>query len=138
MQTKCGDGSVMICGFVGKGAETRRVGEKNSVLTKFSVKVGDKAVKGQEKKQAIWVNCTCWNDIGKAASVIKKGDYVLAVGKIQKSTYTDEEGHQRESSELICEFVTAMFKDCLPTIEKNDCSADVSYTEEKYNDDLPF
>lgn len=28
MQTKCGDGSIMICGRVGKDAETKRVGEK--------------------------------------------------------------------------------------------------------------
>lgn len=70
MQTKCGDGSIMICGRVGKDAETKRVGEKNSVLSKFSVCVGERNIDGQN--QAIWVNCTCWNDIGKAASTLKK------------------------------------------------------------------
>lgn len=138
MQTKCGDGSIMICGLVGKNAESKRVGEKKSVLTKFSVKVGERAVENQENKQAIWVNCTCWNDIGKAASVFKKGDYVFAVGKIHKSTYTDKEGQQRESSELVCEFVTAVMKDCLPSIESS-YSENKSYSIDiNSDDDLPF
>ena len=50
MQTKLGDGSVMICGIVGKDAETKRVGEKNSVMTKFSVKAGDRTDQSGDKK----------------------------------------------------------------------------------------
>ena len=36
------DGSVMICGFLGKDAEHKTVGDKNSSLTKFGVMVGEK------------------------------------------------------------------------------------------------
>lgn len=136
MQTRCGDGSIMICGLVGRDAETKHVGEKNAVLTKFSVKVGEK-VEGQEKKQAVWVNCTCWNDMGKAASTLKKGDYVFAIGRIHKSTYTGNDGQQRESTELVCEFLTPVIKSCLPASENNSSSgsADVYIP---YNEDLPF
>lgn len=135
MQTKCGDGSVMICGLVGKNAETKRVGEKQSVLTKFSVKVGERAVEGQERNQAIWVNCTAWNDMGKVASTIQKGDYILAVGKIHKSTYTNNDGQQKENSELVCEFVTAVLKSCLPTVTSQN---NEPYVDMPNNNDLPF
>lgn len=139
MQTKCGDGSVMICGRAGGNAEVRRVGEKNSVLTKFSVCVGERNVDGQN--QAVWVNCTCWNDMGKAASAIKKGDYVFAVGRIQKNTYTARDGTQKENSELNCEFVTAILKELLPNIGCSDgyaANLENSNTYIPYDEDLPF
>ena len=39
MQGKLQDGSIIICGVLGKDAEYKTVGDKNSSLTKFSVKV---------------------------------------------------------------------------------------------------
>ena len=42
MQTKLSDGSVMICGILAKDAEYKQVGDKNSSLTKFSIKVGER------------------------------------------------------------------------------------------------
>ena len=42
MQTKLSDGSVMVCGVLPKDAEYKTVGQNNSSLTKFSVKVGER------------------------------------------------------------------------------------------------
>jgi len=132
MQTKLGDGSVMISGIVGKVDDAKRVGEKNAVLTKFSIKVGDKIV-GEEKK-AVWVNCTAWNDMGKAASLLKKGDAVFAIGRIQKHTYND-----KEYSELVCEFLSAVCRDTLPEVGSPDTSDSGENYEYNANDkDLPF
>lgn len=136
MQTKCGDGSVMVCGIVGKDAECRRVGDKQSVLTKFSIKAGDRVVDGQ--KQAIWVNCTAWNDMGKASSSLKKGDVALAVGRIQKSSYTGNDGLNHEKTELICEFVTAVLKDCLPNVGEQQNNSTYNLTDYSNDEDLPF
>lgn len=139
MQTKCGDGSVMISGILGKDAETKRVGEKQSVLTKFSVKVGERAVEGSDKKQAVWVNCIAWNDIGKAASTLKKGDSVFAVGKIRKYSYNGNDGQEHEGVELVCDFLTAIMKSCLPNIPYADAGrSDEPYIDSPSNDDLPF
>ena len=132
MQTKLGDGSVMICGIVGKDAEVKRVGEKNSVLTKFSVKVGEKTVDGE--KRAVWVNCTAWNDMGKAASLLRKGDTALAVGRIQKHTY-----QEKEYSELVCEFLNAVCRSTLPDIGSADVPPpDNGYEYTPDEKDLPF
>ena len=84
------------------------------------------------------MNCTCWNDIGKAASTLKKGDYVFCIGKIFKSTYTTKDGVQKEASELVCEFLTAVLKDVLPSVDyTSNSTADIS-TDVSYSGDLPF
>ncbi|MBR2176310.1 MAG: single-stranded DNA-binding protein [Clostridia bacterium] len=140
MQTRCGDGSVMICGILGKDAETKRVGEKNAVLTKFSVKVGERAVEGVDKKQAVWVNCTAWNDIGKAASTLKKGDSVFVIGKIRKYLYNGNDGQQHEGTELVCEFVSAVIKSLLPDVpySENAGRNEQEYSGLASDEDLPF
>ena len=86
MQTKLSDGSVMISGFLPKDAEYKRVGEKNSSLTTFSVKVGER------DGEAIWVNCQCWHSVARACMSLKKFDVVLCVGHIKK--YTKKDGTQ--------------------------------------------
>ena len=103
MQGKLQDGSVIICGTLPKDAEHKQVGEKNSHLTKFGVKVGERAVEGQDRPEAIWVNCDCWHEVAKAAMGLKKFDVVLCVGKIK---VTEKDGKTYKSLE--CEAVFKM------------------------------
>lgn len=112
MQTKLSDGSVMICGILPRDAEYKQVGEKNSSLTKFSIKVGEKKVEGQEKPQAIWVNVQCWHSIARAAQNLKKLDTALVIGKIEKKTYTAKDGTQKEDIHVNAEYVN-----CMPNIQ---------------------
>ena len=108
MQTKLSDGSVIICGILGKDAEYKQVGEKNSSLTKFGVKVGERNVQGQDKPQAIWVNVQCWHSVARAAQAFKKLDTVLVVGKIEKRQYTASDGTQKTDTHINAEFVIGM------------------------------
>ena len=39
---------------------------------------------------------------------LKKGDVVLAIGKIQTRNYTDGNGEEKTAKELVCEAVFAM------------------------------
>ena len=96
MQTKLNDGSILIAGFLGKDAETRQVGQKNSTLTKFSVNVGKKT----GAQQPTWVNCECWHEAARAAASLKKFDVVLCFGHIKTDTYTDNNGQQKTTSVL--------------------------------------
>lgn len=140
MQTKLGDGSVMICGIVGKDAETKRVGEKNSVMTKFSVKAGDRTDQSGDKK-AVWVNCTAWNDMGKAASTLKKGDTALVIGRIRTYQYNGNDGTEKAGTELVCEFISGIFKSLLPEIpHPNHTPVNSTYQDYHAADDndLPF
>lgn len=96
----------MVCGFVARDAEYRTVGEKNSSLTKFSVKCDEKQ-EADGTTTAIWTNCECWNAVARYAAGIKKGDTVLAIGTIKVDTYTDKKtGEQKQSKNLVCEFVS--------------------------------
>lgn len=99
MQTKLNDGSVMISGFLSKDAEYRQVGDKKSSLTKFSVKVGER------DGNAIWVNCQCWHSAARACKNLKKFDVVLCIGKVEKNTYTKNDGTQGTDVHLTCEAV---------------------------------
>lgn len=103
MYSKLQDGSFIVCGYVARDAELRTVGEKNSSLCRWSVKVGEE-VKPDGKKEAKWTSCQAWHDIARSASVIRKGDTVLCVGRIEKNTGTDG----KEYKNLVCEFVSIM------------------------------
>lgn len=101
MQAKLPDGSVIICGILAKDADYRQVGQKNSSLTKFSVKVGERIGSGE----AIWVNCVCWHSVARATMNLKKLDVVMCVGKIEQNNYTAKDGTQKTGVQLNCEAV---------------------------------
>jgi single-strand DNA-binding protein len=105
MQVKIGN-SVMICGSLPRDAEFKRVGDKDTPLCKFGVKVDEREVDGQ--RQAVWCNCVCWRDVAIATYELQKGDVVLAIGKIQERSYTGRDGEERTSKELVCEAVFSM------------------------------
>ncbi len=109
MQTKLSDGSVMICGILGRDAEYKQVGDKNASLTKFSVKVGERPPTNQdEKPQAIWVNVQCWHSVARAARNLKKLDTAFVIGKIEKRPYTAKDGSQKTDTHINAEFVIGM------------------------------
>lgn len=101
MYSKLQDGSFIICGYVARDAELKTVGQNNSSLCRWSVKVGEK--QSGDKKESIWTNCQAWHDNARAASAIKKGDTVLCVGKLEANEY---EGKTYKN--LVCEFVSIM------------------------------
>jgi len=105
MQGKLQDGSIIICGVLGKDAEYKTVGDKNSSLTKFGVKVGERPVEGQDKPEAIWVNCDCWHEVARATKDLKKFDVVFCIGKLDVK---EHEGKTYKT--LVCEFVVSMQK----------------------------
>ncbi len=105
MQGKLQDGSIIICGALPKDAEYKTVGDKNSSLTKFGVKVGERPVEGQDKPEAIWVNCDCWHEVAKSTKNLKKLDVVFCIGKLDVK---EHEGKTYRT--LVCEFVIPMPK----------------------------
>lgn len=106
MQCKFPDGTIMIGGFLAKDAEYKQVGENNASLTKFSVKAGERpAQNGEQRGEAIWVNCECWHSVARAAMGLKKFDVVIAFGKLKIENYTSQTGEQKQNKALVCEGV---------------------------------
>lgn len=145
MQTKLSDGSVMICGILAKDAEYKQVGDKNSSLTKFSIKVGERPpVQQEEKPQAIWVNVQCWHSVARAAQSLKKLDTALVIGKIENRLYTAKDGSQKTDIHVNAEFVISMPNISAPAVSNSAPPlANLNGFEEVYdvldNDDtVPF
>ena len=98
----------MVCGPVARDAEYKTVGEKNSSLTKFSVKCDEKQ-EADATTTPIWTNCECWHSVARYAAGIKKGDTVLAIGTKKVDEWTDKTtGESKKATKLVCEFVCIM------------------------------
>ena len=108
MQIKIGE-TVIVCGSLPRDAKLQYVGDKQTPLCKFGLKVGERpAADGSGQREAVWCNCTCWRKVAEAASKARKGDVALAVGRIQESVYTNREGEEVTGRELVCEGVFLM------------------------------
>ncbi|MBP5431013.1 single-stranded DNA-binding protein [Ruminococcus sp.] len=140
MYSKLQDGSFVIAGFVAKDAKMNS-SQGGKTYTKWSVKVGTKPSQNQgERGEAIWTNCIAWHDLGRLAGQIKKGDTVLAIGKIETNDY---EGKTYKT--LNCEYISIMGKAAggstpaaapQATTANNDLLAE--YEEILGGDDMPF
>ena len=134
MQTKLSDGSVIVCGFVARDAETKQVGEKQSTLTTFGIKVGER--QNGSDKEAVWANCQAWHDLGRYAAQIRKGDVVFAIGKLNVREY---EGKTYKNVD--CEYISIQGKADRatpqpPVFDKdNDLGVDVTVFDD---DGVPF
>jgi hypothetical protein len=84
MQVKVGD-SVLVAGNAVRDAEYKLVGEKNSPMCLFSLAVGKR-----EDTTTIFVNCKAWRNNADYAAGIRKGDSVMAIGKIEEREYNDK------------------------------------------------
>ena len=141
MQTKLNDGSIMVCGILPKDAEYKVVGQHNSSLTTFGVKVGERPSPDiNQRADAIWCNCVCWHNVARAAMHLKKGDCVLCIGKIKVEDYTDRNGNPVKSKKLECEFVAPMVSAQIPAqqTQQNASVGDLSEYEEILSGGDPF
>lgn len=97
---KLQSGEFMVIGYVPKDAELKTVGQNNSSKTSFSVKASERT--GPDgKKIANWTNCVAWHEMARICADFKKGDFVMAVGKIEEREY---EG--KKYKDLVVEFAT--------------------------------
>lgn len=141
---KFSSGEFMVVGPIPKDAEYKTVGDKQSSLTKFSVKASERTdASGQ--KVASWTNCTAWRAAARACKDFKKGDVVLVTGKIEEREYVSN-GETKKSKELVVDFVTKMAHIApdlapapIPTAQAGGGDVDLSDFEELISDgDMPF
>lgn len=88
----------IVSGYVPKDADYSEVGPKSSPRTKFSIKIDERAA-GDGTYDARWESCVCWNDLAVRAKDIRKGDFVLAAGKVESREYNGKMYH-----DLRCDF----------------------------------
>ncbi len=96
---------VILIGNLGRDPEVRRMNSGDSVVN-FSVATTeswrDKA-SGERKEKVEWHNVVIFNEpLGKIAEqYLKKGSKVYLEGQLQTREYTDKDGNQRKSTEVV-------------------------------------
>ncbi|MGO9388690.1 single-stranded DNA-binding protein [Rhodoblastus sp.] len=96
---------VILIGNLGRDPEVRRMNSGDSVVS-FSLATTeswrDKAT-GERKDRTEWHNIVIFNEaLGKIAEqYCKKGAKVYLEGQLQTREYTDKEGHQRKTTEVV-------------------------------------
>ncbi len=96
---------VILIGNLGRDPEVRRMGSGDPVVS-FSVATTeswrDKAT-GERKDRTEWHNVVIFNEnLGKIAEqYCKKGSKVYLEGQLQTREYTDRDGNQRKSTEVV-------------------------------------
>jgi single-strand DNA-binding protein len=98
---------VILIGCLGRDPEVRRTTSGNSVVT-FSIATSDSwrdKATGERKDRTEWHNVVIFNEnIGKIAEqYCKKGSRVYVEGKMRTRAYTDKDGAERRTTEIVLE-----------------------------------
>lgn len=95
---------VILIGRIGKDPEVRRMNSGDSVVS-FSLATTDswKDKSGERQDRATWHNIVIFNEhIGKVAEqYCKKGSKVYIEGQLQTRKYTDKDGNERQTTEIV-------------------------------------
>jgi single-strand DNA-binding protein len=96
---------VILIGNLGRDPEVRRLNSGDSVVS-FSVATSDSwrdKATGERKERTEWHNVVIYNEnLGKIAEqYCKKGSKIYLEGQLQTREYTDREGNQRKTTEVV-------------------------------------
>ncbi len=98
----------VFVGNVGRTPELQKTDEGTS-YARFSLAVDQYAGKdeaGKTKDSAMWLNIVAWRGLSESvAKVVRKGSLVLVNGKLSIRPYTDKEGVEKTSVEIIANAV---------------------------------
>jgi single-strand DNA-binding protein len=97
------------CSFIGrlgKDPEFQVTAEKGKPLTKFSL-----AVDQAKSEKPLWLNVACWDKLADTVEkYAKKRMQVFVQGRLKISSYTDKQGVERQSVEIIASIVQLLEK----------------------------
>ena len=128
-----------IMGHLGKDPELK-ASQSGVAIAKFSVATSDpQKVNGEWQSKTIWHFVTCFGDTAERVSNrCRKGDLVMAVGKINNYQYQTREGDTRNGSEVIASTVKIFKKaDESPSSQPNSPTPKTQGPIE-FDDDIPF
>jgi len=95
---------IMIIGNVGRDPELRMTSNGKPV-TEFSVAVNrvfNDTGSGERREETEWFRVVCWQRLAETAQqLLQKGRLVFVEGRLQTRPWTDREGKERLSVEII-------------------------------------
>ena len=94
---------VTLIGHLGQDPEVRRL-ENGTPVGRFSLATSEsyKDASGEWQNQTEWHNIVVWRDLAeRAEKSIKKGALVYVEGKLSHRKYTDKNGIERVSTDIV-------------------------------------
>lgn len=94
---------IMLIGNLGKDPDMSYT-QSGTAVTKFSLAVSRryKSQTGERVDETEWFNIVAWNQLAETCNTyLKKGNKVFIEGRLSTRKYTDREGIQRTSIEVI-------------------------------------
>lgn len=103
-----------LIGRLGRDPETRTT-QGGSKVVSFSLATSERwkdKNSGEMKERTEWHNIVIWNEnIGRIVeSYCKKGSQILLEGQIQTREYTDKDGNQRRTTEIVLQGFNGLVK----------------------------
>jgi single-strand DNA-binding protein len=102
---KRGINKVTLVGHVGEDPKVNQINDDVKVA-RFSLATNEYYVdkEGNEVQKTQWHTIVVWNKVaGIIEEYVKKGDPLYVEGKIQNSTWEDNEGKKRFTTEINCD-----------------------------------
>ena len=146
----------IVVGRLGRDPEMRTL-DNGSTFTTFSLatsKVWNDKLSGERKEITQWHNISIWNEQAAkyASQYLRKGSKVQVVGQIQYRKWTDNDGNQRNSTDIVIDryegqLVNLTDRDefdkidkSIPEYSKNDLSEDTANKAPvgDMDDEIPF
>lgn len=97
------------CNFIGNlGRDPEvRYGQSGSAIAKLSLAVNERRKRGDEwEEHTEWVRVTCFGRTAEnVGQYLSKGSKVFVKGRLQTTKYTDREGQERWSTEVVANVV---------------------------------
>lgn len=135
---------VMIQGRISQEIQARFT-KTGKAVTSFSVAVNNGKKNGEGKDLADFFNVTCWNTIAEVvANTMSKGDLVFVQGRLQNSSWEDQQsGQKRHKTEIVADLVAQGVVSEQKTLQPQQPKADAAKVfggQQVFppNDDPPF
>lgn len=135
-----------LIGRLGRDPESRTT-QGGSKVVSFSLATSERwkdKNSGEMKERTEWHNIVIWNDnIGRIVETYcKKGSQILIEGQIQSREFTDKEGNQRRTTEIVLQGFNGLVK-LLDTKGAGEAKAETqsqpaASLRDQLDDEIPF
>ena len=123
---------VVLIGRLTRDPEVRYTQATNTLVCTFALAVDRRFAKQDEERKADFINIIAWGKIGEFCNkYFKKGQQIGLIGRIEVTSWEDEESKRRYATNVIAEEV--YFADSKKTDTKVENEIPI-----QNDDDLPF
>ena len=130
------------CNFIGRlGQDPEiRYTQTGVATANFTIATSETWVKdGVKKEKTEWIRIVAWKRLAKiSGQYLKKGSLIFVGGKLQTRKWTDKEGAERYTTEIVAKTMKMLGGKADGAMDAPAGSSDVGGREPGEDDDIPF